>query len=282
MTHLFKNCLMLAAVCAAFGAEAQNSAAFHHLVRREVIDAAGFRLVLTKKDSTRTLKLPAGKAVKAVVTLEKGSPTLDVWRILPHQNLPGHDEFGTVINRNSNTLNSATPLVGYTLSLTDGRDSLGAPTGVLELPFRARTWGISTTPFRYRFKNDSSSGTVSTNLSVSLSYGITRGKTKFTSRLTRHWANTAAVFVGLSSAELKQSTVREPKLWKKRAPKDLSLDRTNAAISYGISYTRSLNNVGLVVSAGIDSAIGPDSDQWSYQHQPWLGLGVSTGLGFFK
>jgi len=188
------------------------------------------------------------------------------------------DQFGTDKDPTSNTVNAWTPLAGSTLVLDEKRAVLGNPTKVIRIPFSALTWGISTTPFRYRFASGSSGSTLSSNLSVSVSYGYTFGKTLFTSRLTRHNANTVAIFLGLSSAELKKTTVKDPVLWVKEGRND----KTNGAISYGLSYTRSINNVGLVISTGLDTAFGPLSSRWSYQNKLWVGLGVSTGLGFFK
>jgi hypothetical protein len=286
---------------------AQNNAGFHHEITQKLIDDAGFELV--RKSGTGVnatsvvMTFPDKAVVKAVVISDKGTLVLDLWRIndsdadLTKQPIPADllgkvepvsaaeptvaykvDAFGTVKDPASTTLNAWTPLSGATIVLDEKRTVVGNPTRVIRIPFKAKTWGISTTPFRYRFATDSSSSTLSSNLSVSASYGYTFGSTLFTSRLTRHNANTVALFFGLSSADIKTATVSAPWLWKK----EKRTDRTNAAMSYGISYTRSVNNVGLVVSVGLDTALGPLSSMWSYQNKPWIGLGLSTGLGFFK
>lgn len=221
------------------------------------------------------------KPFKAVIVLDKGLLLLDVWQIENHPSDASKDEFGNTKDANSTTVNASTPLVGATLYLSDDRTNLGEATSVINIPFSAWSWSISTMPFRYRFKTDSTNSTLSANLSLNASYGYTWGKTKFTSRLARNRSNTIAIFFGAGTADIKASTVKTPIKWDRDKTNETA-DRTNGTISYGISYTRAVNNFGLVASLGLDTAFGPNSSQWSYQNKPWIGLGINAGLGIFK
>lgn len=255
----------------------QNSARFHHLLTQQIINDASFTLLLKQSNQPdKTMQLPPGKVIKCVITLDKGTPALDIWRIEDDPTDNTKDEFGTLKNAQSNIVNAETP-VG-SLVLSDDRTKLGQPTRVLKVPFKGFTWGVATTPFRYRFRTDSTRATVASNLTLSLSYGYFWGKTTFTSRLTRHHANIVSFFFGAASADINSKTVKTPETWTKAG----TADRTNPALSYGLSYTRSINNLGIVLSVGLDTAIGPYSSHWSFQNRPWIGIGVNTGIGLFK
>src|SRR5690606_29465646 len=102
------------------------------------------------------------------------------------------------------------------------------------------TWGVGTTPFRYRPKADSSAATISAALSVSVSFGPTFGWSTISPRAIINWSITPSAFVGVSSADLKKSTVKSPSTW--------TTDRTNVALNYGISAIIARNNFGFVIS----------------------------------
>lgn len=275
MKHFVALCGLLFAITSCFG---QNNARFHHIIDQKITDNQGFKILRKYDDgrTTDTMQIPLNEKLFVVITsLDK---PLDVWRIKDSPTNATQDEFGTVEEDKSLIINGGTKLNGSIITLSDNRSSIGQPTKVLIVPFKAFTWTISTTPLRYRFKSDGTRATFATGLSLSGAYGYTWGKTTFTSRLVRHRSNTVAPFVGIGTAELKASTVKDSDTWTREGVED----RTNAAISYGLSYTRAVNNFGIVFSLGFDRAIGSRSSQWSFQGDPWVGLGVATNLGILK
>jgi len=253
----------------------QNSSKFHHKLSQEIIDSAGF--ILRGKTSHFTKdsisiddfkKMYVGKGLvrSCILSLDgKGGIAIDFWRIVDSLN----DNVDTIVNRKTKTLSFV---------LTDSRKNIGQATKVIKVPFSALTWSVGTTPVRYRFKTDSSLSTVSTALSISISYGYTFGKSTITSRAINNKSITIAPFIGLVSADLKKETVTTPKIWD--AAKTTT--QTNVAFSYGLSTSFARNNLGLVVSLGFDHMLGSMSEFWSYQDKPWIGLGINTNLGILK
>jgi hypothetical protein len=253
----------------------QNNSKFHHKLSQKRIDDAGF--ILRSKTSHYTKdsitvddlkKMYIGKGIvrSCILTTDgKGGIAVDFWRIKDSIN----DKIDTIVNRDTKTLN---------FTLTDGRKKIGDPTKVLKVPFRAWTWSVGTTPVRYRLKTDSSNATVSTALSISISYGRTWGKSIITSRAINNKSVTLAPFLGLVSADLKKETVTNPKTWEANK----TTTQTNVAFSYGVGVTLARNNLGLVISVGYDHLMGDKSEFWSYQDLPWIGLGINTNLGILK
>jgi hypothetical protein len=267
----------------------QQQSGFHHLLTQKILDNAGFVLQrkFTVKDTVLIQKIVGvdtfksviivdkpskeimivGETLKCIIALEKTTPTLDIRQITRN-----------TANLTSSTINSNTDYANSTFVLTDNRKKLGDSTKVLKVPFRAWTWSIGTTPVRFRGKTDSSTATVSTTLGLSISFGRTWGRTKFTSRTAINRSFTLAPFVGISTAELKKETVKTPKSWENNK----TYTQTNATISYGLSGTIARNNFGLVFSLGFDNAIGSKSELWSYQNKLWFGVGINTNLGILK
>jgi hypothetical protein len=64
-------------------------------------------------------------------------------------------------------------------------------------------------------------------------------------------------------------------------PNNYDVDRTNLALSTGLAMTLIRNTIGLVAALGVDHCTGRKRAEWLYQNKPWLGFGISTGLGFF-
>lgn len=262
--------MLLSTLC--FG---QNNAKFHHKLSQDIIDSAGFILRgktshFTKDsiliDDFKKMYIGSGRVRSCILSLDgKGGIAVDFWRIVDSLN----DNIDTIVNRKTKTLSFV---------LTDGRKSIGQATKVIRVPFSAWTWSVGTTPVRYRFKTDSSFSTISTALSISISYGYTFGRSKITSRAINNKSITIAPFIGLVSADLKKETVTIPKTWD--AAKTTT--QTNVVFSYGISTTFARNNLGIVVSIGLDHMMGSNANKWSYQDKPWIGLGINTNLGILK
>ena len=232
--------LFITAFC--FG---QNNSKFHHKLSQNLVNTSHFMLKgkfsYYTKDSILidySKKMYIGDCLKrnCIVSLDgKGGIIVDFWEI----NDSLYDNVDTIINRKTKTLSFV---------LTDGRKFIGEETKFIKIPFSALTWSVGTTPVRYRFKTDSSLSTISTALSISISYGYTFGKSTITSRAINNKSITIAPFLGLVSADLKKETVATPKAWE--ASKTTT--QTNAVFSYGLLTTFAKNNLGLVISYGFD------------------------------
>jgi hypothetical protein len=253
---------------------AQNRAKFHHIIKRSRVLSGNLPLVYNDGVNDHFLYprvTPAGTLppdpnfqvcsdLQAIVTLSStGTANVDIFSF-------------TSPSPNPNCIGNTTPLGSFRLNIA--RSNLGDPSYVYKIPFKAKTWSVATVPFRYRFKTDSSFSTVTTNLSASLNYGWTIwGESRLTHRMISHYSIIGGPFVGVTSIDLKKSTVKNPYSW--------ATDRTNIGISYGASFTLARNNFGVVLSIGADHVLGKQNKQWSYQDKPWIGLGVNTSLGLF-
>lgn len=242
------------------GVLSQNRSKFHHIIKKTKVDNNYLPLIYKDKNGKVQTVTICSKQLKGVITLDKGVPVIDFWAITDAN-------FAT----NPNCISKNTELGRFEIDLS--RDNVGSPTRYIKVPFRAWTFGIGTTPFRFRPKTDSSFSTVSSNLGISFSYGKTWGYSKISPRAITNFSLTAGPFIGLSSVDLKKSTVNNPSSWK--------TDRTNVALSYGINAVFARNNLGFVISVGFDNNFGQDSKKWSYQNKPWFGLGINTNLGIF-
>lgn len=248
----------------ALTAMAQNRAKFHHIIRLSQVRNGYLRLIYNNGTdhilfgSTPDPNYNLCSDLECIVTLGTGGSA-------------NVDFFSTRANSTSPCIGNATPLGSFRLDI--GRSTLGSPTYVYKIPFKARSWSIASVPFRYRFKTDSSLSTITTNLSASVSYGWTWGQSWLTHRSMTNYSITMGPFVGITSIDLKKATVKSPSAWV--------TDRTNAGLSYGASITLARNNFGIVISVGADHAIGKYSSFWSYQNKVWVGLGINANLGLF-
>lgn len=269
MKKILLTCIILIASSSLSFILAQNRARFHHVIKKADVESGILPLVYNdgkphklygKDRDSNFIKLCSD--LDAIVTLgSSGTANVDIFSFTSNDALP--------------CINMSTPLgtkVSFILDIT--RDSIGDLTYVYKIPFKLKTWSVATVPFRYRFKTDSSFSTVTTNLSASLSYSWSLfGRSILTHRLMSNYYILVGPFVGLTSIDLKKSTVKRPSSW--------TSDRTDIGMSYGASFTFGRNNFGLVLSLGLDHAFGKQSKQWSYQDKPWFGLGINTSLGLF-
>ncbi len=238
----------------------QNRSKFHHIIKKSDIESGYLPLVYKDKDGKVQNVTLCSNKLNGIITLDKGIPVIDFWAITDND----FADKPNCISRN-------TELGRFELDLS--RKKVGDPTRYVKVPFTAWTFGVGTTPFRYRPKADSSFSTVSSNLGLSINYGKTWGVSKISPRAITNLSFTVGPFIGLSSVDLKKSTVTNPSSWK--------TDRTNVAVSYGINAIVARNNLGFVFSIGFDNNFGQDSDKWSYQNRSWFGLGINTNLGIF-
>ncbi|WP_064198653.1 MULTISPECIES: hypothetical protein [Emticicia] len=257
MNKILTTLTLLLLVNSLFG---QNRSNFHHIIKKAHIESHYLPLVYKDKNGKVQNVTVCSPKLDGIITLDKGVPVIDFWAIIDSE----HADKPNCISKN-------TELGRFELDLS--RKTVGDPTKYVIVPFTAWTFGVGTTPFRYRPKADSSSSTVSSNLGLSISYGKTWGVSKISPRSITNLSFTIGPFLGLSSVDLKKSTVKNPSTWK--------TDRTNVAFSYGINAIVARNNLGLVFSLGFDKNLGQDSNKWSYQNKPWFGLGINTNLGIF-
>jgi hypothetical protein len=270
MKKILLTCLIFIASAYSSYVLAQNRARFHHIIKKADVESGVLPLVY---DDGKVQHKLYGKERDS--NFAKICSDLDAIVTLGSSGVANVDIFSFTSGSPAPCINISTPLGtkgNFTLDII--RDSLGDPTYVYKIPFKLKTWSVATVPFRYRFKADSSFSTVTTNLSVSLSYSWSLfGRSILTHRLMSNYYILAGPFLGLTSVTLNKSAVKRPSSW--------TTDRTNIGMSYGASFTLGRNNFGLVVSIGLDHAFGSQSKEWSYQDKPWLGLGVNTSLGVF-
>jgi len=252
-------CLAFVLFVLSYNSFSQNRKGFRHIIKQSSVESGYLPLAYLMNKDTIPIRI-CSPQLEGIISMVSGVPTIDFFTIIDTAHISSPD----CISRN-------TKLGSFILNLR--RTTLGDSTRVIRVPFRTRSWSIATVPFRYRFKSDSAFSTVTSNLSVSFSYGWATGYSTITHRGMNNYSVTLGPFIGFSSADLKRSTVKKPASW--------AADRTNIALSYRGSVTLARNNFGLVLSFGLDHAFGKNSKQWSYQDKPWIGLGVNTSLGLF-
>ncbi|MBK6625984.1 MAG: hypothetical protein IPJ87_00980 [Flavobacteriales bacterium] len=134
----------------------------------------------------------------------------------------------------------------------------------LRIGFRGWHFGSMTIPLRLRPATLSLAPSLVKDPSIALFYGHTRGYGLVTHRAITNYSITAAPFIGLTVAELKTSTVVQ----------------NSPAIMLGGGFVLARNNLGIMLTVGMDQAVGNHTDKWIYQGKPWFGLGVSASLGY--
>ena len=239
---------------------AQNRSKFYHKIKKSDIETGYLKLVYKENGVEKDISV-CSKFLKGIITLENKVPVIDFWTITDNK-------FSDSINCISNN----TELGKFEINLTP-RKKVGDYTKYIVVPFRAWTWGVGATPFRFRPKTETSSSTISSSLGVTLNYGRTFGWSTISSRAINNFSITVGPFVGMSSIDLKKSTVKSSSTW--------TTDRTNVAFTYGINSIFARNNFGLVLSIGLDNNFGENSKEWSYQNKPWFGIGINTNIGIF-
>jgi hypothetical protein len=255
-----KTRLTLLFILVTFFTNGQNRAQFHHKIKRSYIESGYLDLVYKDKNMNKKNVTLCSEERPGIITLVNGVPVIDFWQIKDSLNV----QIDTCLSKN-------TDLGRFEIDLS--RNKVGEPTRYIVIPFRAWSWGVGTNPFRYRPKTNGTFSSVSTSLGVSLNYGKTYGFSKISPRAINNYSITIGPFIGLSSVELKKSTVKSPNTWE--------TDRTNVAFSYGLNAILARNNFGLVFSIGFDNSFGENSKEWSHQNMPWFGIGINTSLGIF-
>jgi hypothetical protein len=250
--------LTLITIGLSYDTVAQNRAGFHHIIRKSQFDSLTYRN--TKTGETKRLALTSDKV--GVVSLDKGIAIVDLWSITGN---PGETSDATI--------NNQTKLGDWRLEIDLTRKSLGEPTKLVKIPYEAWAFGIGTIPLRLRPPRNGLSAATSSQLTFVGNYNYVTGNSYITHRAINNYSISYGVFLGLATADIKKNTLKDANLY--------TTDRTNIAATGGVNVILSRNNLGLVISVGLDKGFGKQSGEWIYQMQPWLGLGIQTSLGFF-
>lgn len=194
-----------------------------------------------------------------------GVPIVDVWQITK---LVPTESRTSVISEN-------TILKDHQIEIDLSRNTVGDPTRVIKIPFRAFLVSYNTVPLRVRLDAHGSTNPTpaTTNLSFAVNFGGVRGNSFFSPRGVNHYGYAVSGFLGATTVTLNKTAYRDINRY--------DYDRTQLGLSTGVAFTLIRNNIGLVGALGIDHCTGPRRDDWIYQRKIWLGFGISTGLGFF-
>ena len=240
---------------------AQNIRNFYYIIKKKDIDNGKLIIIYRdQNDSVRPIKMCYPKLKAEGLYLEDGVP------VFHFKSIPS-SQYDT----DPNCISNNTPLGHFEIDVNKTR--IGEPHKVAKIPFRAINWNASLTVYKIRFaQNGYPVYAVSEpgSMEVSVIYGYTFGYSKINHESKTNYYTTIGPFAGITSAKLTSETVTNPLLLPK--------DQSNVAYSYGISAVFGRNNFGFSLSMGFDASVGKNSSLWIYQHKPWLGIGVSTGL----
>lgn len=245
-----------------------NRKSFYHLIYKtqfpELVHSTPNTNPAYKKRITEIKRKLCSDKLKGVVTMDKGILYFDIWTI---------DDETDAKKADTSCVSSETVLENSKLLYDINRKKLSNSTLVYKIPFRSNGFGAATIPLRLRFQKNDVPANVSTQLSFAFNYNWMFGKTWFTHRSTTNYAFGLGPFAGVSTADIKKPTSKDPLEYK--------ADRNNAALTTGVNFIFGRNNLGLVIATGIDISMGADSSNWIYQGVPWVGVGVVANLGYF-
>jgi hypothetical protein len=203
--------------------------------------------------------------VWATIKMDGAVPVVDIWQFTPAADTESR----------ANIIRCNTDLKNHRIEIDLARDSVGGASSRVKIPFRAFLVSFNTVPLRLRLasRDNRNPTPATTNLNFAVNVGGVRGNSYFSPRSVNHYGYAISLFMGATTVSLDRGAYLHPSAY--------DTDRTNLGISGGLSFTLIRNNVGLVAALGIDHCTGPNRREWLYQDRPWLGIGISTGLGFF-
>jgi len=247
----------------------------HHIVDEvEIKRKYGFtlqRVVTTPPDSTTPYETKTasdlslcGVKRKGVISVSGGQILFDVWQITDN------------LSCGSNGLDSSMSLRQTQIRFTDNRSTLGRPTKVMWVPYRAINLGVNTLPFRYRFAVKTSdtttvSGIGASSFQLAFNVGYTWGWSAITTRALTNYSITLGAFTGPATTDLKKNVYKDPSKYVS--------DQTNATLTYGLNLIVARNNLGLVFALGAERALGVNSNEWIYNRKPFFAFGINTSFG---
>ncbi|MDQ3844692.1 MAG: hypothetical protein M3342_11850 [Bacteroidota bacterium] len=238
----------------------QNRLKIHHIIRKSAVESGYLPLIYKDKENKPQSVSLCSENLYGIIRIDQGVPVIDFWPIT-------NNDYAA----NPGCISKNTELGRFEIDLS--RKKVGDAVRYIKVPFSGWIFGIGTTPFRFRPKTEILPSTVSSQIGINLSYGKYFGYTKVSQRSLTNYGLIIGPFAGVTSVRLEKATVKNPDTW--------IIDRTNAALTYGINIAVTRNNLGIVISWGYDKNFGRDAAYWGYQNKPWLGIGINTYLGIF-
>jgi hypothetical protein len=243
---------------------AQNAKNLYYIIKKKDIDTGRLKIIyIDQNDSVQPIQMCYPKLKAEGFYIEDGMPFFHFQKVPSSQ-----------YDTDPNCISNNTPLGHFEIDVKKSR--IGDPHTVAKIPFRAINWNASLTLYKIRSAqhgNPVYAVSDPASMLVSVIYGYTFGYSKISHESITNYYTTIGPFAGITSANLTSDTVTNPAL--------LTKEQNNVAYSYGISAVLGRNNFGFSLSLGFDASIGQNSSLWIYQHKPWFGIGVSTGLGMF-
>lgn len=243
-------------------AKAQAQTISHYRISQRQFDRYGYQLYVKGTDSSNTAKEKAyriGGRIHGTVSSDNGNITVAVERY----------------NRSGKNDSFATVNYTRTIELRKTRKTFGDSRAVINLPYHSFYINVGTMPFQYRLSVKDGEGRkvpgcITSSLSLCMSAGYTMGFSRFTFSGQNDYSLTAGALLGISGIEIKGSTARHPETW--------AGDQTTTALSYGVMIIAARNNLGLMISLGMDNVLSSAGKEWIYNNKPWIGLGISTSI----
>jgi hypothetical protein len=242
--------------------QAQNSKNFYYVIKKRDVDNGKLRIIYrNEKDSICSIRMCHSSLKAEDLHIEAGVPVFHFEKIKSSQ----YDDLDSCISNN-------TKLGKFEIDVK--KRKIGNPNIIAKIPFRAINWGISVTPYRVRFAQDSIPFSTDSKIELAFLYGYTVGYAQINHEAITHYYFTSSLFLGATTAKLTKASVTEPQRLKK--------EQNSFAASYGVNMMFGRNNFGVSLCLGFDTAFGQNSTLWIYQNKPWIGLGVSTNLAMLK
>lgn len=247
----------------------QNRAGFQYKLRQTCVDNSGWSLAWDRKGAAPLPYQVCSKRLKVLLGPVGMKIPVDVWSFTSAESVTDTTAVRPCVD---GTLRVNTPDSQLVL-LHPERTTLSDPIRNLRLGYTGWVFGASAIAARVRFAVDELPETGVSGFNFAFFAGRTWGKAFINPRRIIHAGITLAPFVGVSTTDMRKSAFKDQTAWVS--------DRTAMTVNYGGNVIISRNQLGLVLSYGYESVLGPNSDQWVYNWNPWLGIGVAANLGIF-
>jgi len=255
---MIKISILILALGASSAILGQGRFKIHHIIKKSAIESGYLPLIYKDKENKLQPVSICSDKLYGIVRISEGVPVVDFWPII-------NDGYAN----NSHCISKNTELGRFEIDLS--RKKVGDPVRYVKVPFSGWIFGIGTTPFRFRPKTKSFPSAVSSQIGINATYGKYVGYSRVSESAIINYGLIVGPFAGITEVRLEKSTVINPDRWIE--------DRTNSAFTYGLNIALTRNNLGIVISLGLDHNLGSNSKDWAYQNKPWIGIGVNTYLG---
>jgi len=251
--------------------QAQNRLGFRYKLKQHRVDEAGWKIQWRTNTGGITDYQVCSKKIHVLLGGAGEQIPLDIWSFT---NSPDLDT--TLIKANSACISYRTPA-----NTTDdrmllqhpSRKTLGDPVRPLWLGYTGWAFGVSSIVARVRFAVDGYDELGTAGFNFAFYGGRMWGQASITPRRITHLGVVVGPLLGMSTTDLKKSTVKDPDEW--------TTDRTALTVNYGGNVILTRNGFGLMFSLGYETPLGPDRKQWIYNENLWFGVGVTASLGIF-